>query len=342
MLLSSLAESVYWFARYIERSENIARMILVNDGLLLDIPPHCNPGWAPLVHISGGSDLFYRHYDAASERNVIRYLAVDRDNNPSAMLNCVVNARENFRAARALFPKPVWEVLNNLHTYVEANQMAVLLGKQRYGFLRQVIDLCHLIGGKLATTMSHDDIYEFARMGFNLERADMTSRVIDVRAQSMLKTGAAELQPFEDIQWKSVLDSLAAWQMYRRSAPVRINGVDVLHFLLKDRHFPRAVSHCLMQLEQSLYALAGEDIPRQALSDARRKVNEVNVGAIVGDQLHRYVDELQLQFIAMHDELALRYFAAGDEPPAAASDTGPAAPGAVQRCQPPAGEVAVV
>lgn len=74
MLLSSLAESVYWFARYIERSESIARMILVHDSLLLDIPPHCNPGWAPLVNISGGCDTFYRCYDGASERNVVHYL----------------------------------------------------------------------------------------------------------------------------------------------------------------------------------------------------------------------------------------------------------------------------
>ena len=342
MLLSSLAESVYWFARYLERSESIARMILVNDGLLLDIPPHCNPGWVPLVNISGGAESFHRHYDAASERNVIRYLALDREKNPSAMLNCVSSARENFRAARALFPKPVWEVLNNLHTYVEQNQLAILLGRRRYGFLRQVIDMCHLIGGKLATTMSHDEIYEFARIGFNLERADMTSRVINVRAESMLNTGVAELQPFEDIQWKGVLDSLAAWQMYRRTAPVRINGVDVLHFLLKDRHFPRAVSHCLMQLEQSLYALALEEVPRQALADARRTVMDANVGAIVGDRLHRYLDELQLRFTAIHDELALRYFAAGEEPPAAVNATGPAAPGCAKRSQPSSGEVAIV
>jgi len=281
MLLSSLAESVYWFARYIERSESIARMILVHDSLLLDIPHHCNPGWAPLVNISGGCDTFYRCYDGASERNVIHYLLADSKNNPSAMLNCVVNARENCRAARALFPKPVWEVLNNLNAYVEENRLAALPGKKRYGFLRHVIDLCHLLGGKLATTVSHDEIYEFARIGFNLERADMTSRVTDVRARNMPGTSGTGLEPFEDIQWKGVLDSLAAWQMYRRSAHTRINGVDVLQFLLKDRHFPRAVNHCLMQLEQSLYALAVENIPRNALADARRKVSEADLDAIV-------------------------------------------------------------
>ena len=321
MLLSSLAECVYWFGRYIERTENIARMILVNDSLLLDIPPHCDPGWAPIVHISGSSDIFYDHYASASESNVIRYLVVDTENNPASMLGCINNARENLRAARALFPKPVWEVLNDLHTYVQDQQPAALIRKQRYGFLRHVIDACHLAAGKLAATMSHDEIYEFARMGFNLERADMTSRVINVRAENLLKTSGDGLQPFDVIQWKSVLDSLAAWQMYRRGAHIRVSGVDVLRFLLKDKHFPRAISHCLTQLEQSLYALAVDETPRNALLDARRKVNEVKFEAIVGAQLHAYIDDLQLRFMAIHDELTERYFAGGDDVTTALPDT---------------------
>lgn len=342
MLLSSLAESVYWFARYIERTENIARMILVNDGLLLDIPPHCNLGWAPIINISGGSEVFERCYDTASERNVIQYLVIDNENNPSAMHQCVTNARENLRAARALFPKPVWEALNDLHSYLKEEQYAVLVRKQRYRFLRHIIDSCHLVAGKLSATMSHDEIYEFMRMGFNLERADMTSRVIDVRAENLLGSSGEELKPFDDIQWKSVLDSLAAWQMYRRGAQIRLNGVDALRFLLKDRQFPRSISHCLMQLEQSLYALAVDDAPRNALLDARRKVKEVDFEAIVGDQLHRYIDELQLQFMAIHDELTSRYFAGGGESPVAAESFDPTEHGGVNRSQLPSEEGAIV
>ena len=77
MLLSSLAECVYWFGRYMERTENTARMILVNDSLLLDIPPHCNPGWGPIIQITGSAEAYFEHHESAEERSVVRFLLVD-------------------------------------------------------------------------------------------------------------------------------------------------------------------------------------------------------------------------------------------------------------------------
>lgn len=324
MLLSSLAECVYWFGRYMERTENTARMILVHDSLLLDIPSHCHPGWEPMLQITGSAAAFFDNYQQADERSVIRYLLIDSESNPGTMLNSITLARENLRTARALFPKPVWEVVNDLYSYAKANQSSALAGKQRYKFLRRVIDACHLLAGKLALTSSHDEIYEFTRMGFNLERADMISRVIGVGAENLLSSGADGLQPFSDIQWKGVLDSLAAWQMYRRRAHMRINGADVLRFLLKDPQFPRAINHCLLQLEQSLYALAVSDTPRSALQESRRLVRNVNTEGLAGERLKAFIDELQLGFGAIHEELSRHYFE-GREPAAAdvRSSSGP-------------------
>ena len=312
MLLSSLAEHIYWFGRYIERVENTARLILVNDSLLLDIPPQCNTGWAPLIRITGSAESFGLQHEEASEANVIRFMVMETDGNPGSMLNSVNHARENLRTCRALFPKPVWEAINNLHSHINDNHGAALTGKQRYRFLRRTIDECHLIAGKLAVSISHDDIYEFARMGFNLERADMTSRVIDVRAQHLLEADDDGLRPFDDIQWKSILDSLAAWQMYRRGAHIHISGRAVLRFLLLDRHFPRAINHCLLQLEQSLYALAVNDAPRRALLETQRQLKNTDVDTILGPRLHAYIDDLQLRFMAIHAELSSRYFDSSD------------------------------
>jgi uncharacterized alpha-E superfamily protein len=308
MLLSSLAESVYWFGRYMERTESTARLILVNDNLLLDIPPHCNPGWGPLLQITGNKESFREHYPEICENSVIRYLVLDSGNNPGAMLSSIDNARENMRTARALFPKPVWEVINSLQDHVRENGSAALSPAQRYRFLREVIDYCHLLSGKLAASMSHDQIFTFSRLGFNLERADMTSRVIDVRAQNLLYAQGEDLKPFDDLLWKSILDSLAAWQMYRRNAHFRISGVQVLRFLLQDRQFPRAISHCLLQIEQCLYSLAVNETPRRALLEAQKLVRNVNIPAIVDAHLHQFVDDLQLQFMAIHAEISSRYF----------------------------------
>ncbi len=319
MLLSSLAECVYWFGRYMERTENTARMILVNDSLLLDIPPHCNPGWAPIIQITGSADAYFERYDSADERSVVRFLLLDSKNNPGAMLNSIEMARENLRTTRALFPSPVWEVVNDLHGFVKGHSASALTRKRRYKFLRQVIDDCHTLAGKLAVTTSHDEIQEFVRMGYNLERADMTSRIIDVRAENLFGDDSDGLQPFEDIQWKSVLDSLAAWQTYRRCIHMQISGGEILRFLLKDRQFPRSIDRCLGQLEQSLYALAIDDAPGQALQKTRRKLREARVDHLAGPRLHRFIDELQRGFNTIHDELAGRYFEGHEILPDAAS-----------------------
>jgi uncharacterized alpha-E superfamily protein len=308
MLLSSLAESVYWFGRYMERAENTARMILVNDSLLLDIPPHCNPGWAPIIQITGSADAYFAQHDSADERSVVRFLLMDRGKNPGSMVNSIDMARENLRTTRALFPSPVWEVVNDLHSYVQEHSASALTRRRRYTFLRRVIDDCHTLAGKLAVTTSRDEIFEFVRMGYNLERADMTSRIIDVRADNLLSDHGEGLQPFDDIQWKSVLDSLAAWQTYRRCIRIQVNGVEILRFLLKDRQFPRSVDHCLGQLEQSFYALAMGDAPRQALHETRRKLREARMEGLAGRRLHDFIDDLQQGFNTIHDELSMRYF----------------------------------
>lgn len=125
MLLSSLAEHIYWFGRYIERTENTARLILVNDNLLLDLPVQGNPGWAPVIQITGSSDTFYEHHRDATERSVIRYLVADCKNNSGAMLNSIAQARENLRTCRAVFPKPVWIAAQNTsNTCVRESEQA--------------------------------------------------------------------------------------------------------------------------------------------------------------------------------------------------------------------------
>jgi len=343
MLLSSLAESVYWFGRYIERTENTARLILVNDSLLLDLPAHCSLGWTPIIEITGGRNAFLQHHDPADEHSAVRFLLVDCDNNPGALLNSIERARENLRTTRSLFPNPVWEAVNDLYAYVKEHHVSALTRQRRYKFLRHVIDGCHLIAGKIAVTTSHDDIYEFVRMGFNLERADMTSRVIDIRAGDRFQTSSEGLLPFEDIQWKSVLDSLAGWQMYRRYAHIRVSGVDVLRFLLQDRQFPRAIHHCLAQLEQSLYLLAVNDAPRGALLQTRRKLRDMRIEKIMGEPLHRHIDELQKGFNSIHTELSQRYFEnrsvlatrAGNRAPTRAAKSGTGAVAAAVAAAPP-------
>ncbi len=315
MLLSSVAERVYWFARYVERVENTARMILVNNNLLLDMPRNSTLGWAPIVSITGIPEKFYEKHKEATERNVMSFLVMD-SNNPSCMMCSIGHARENLRTSRAIFPRAIWETLNDLYNYAKDNKSAVLTRRDRYNFLIHVIDSCHLISGKLSASMSHDQIYEFVRMGRNIERADMTTRVIDVRAENLLPKHDEDLKPFDDIQWKSVLDSLAGYQMYRRYVHVRVHGVEVLRYLLQDIHFPRAIHHCLNQLELCLRNLPMNEAPQYALVKAQRMVRNAKVEKIVHDNLNDYINQLQLAFIDINAELTSTYFEGKEISPA--------------------------
>jgi uncharacterized alpha-E superfamily protein len=312
MLLSSVAEHVYWMARYVERAENTARIILVNNNLLLDMPRSIELGWEPLVAITGNAELFREHYDEASERNVIRFLVSDVRNS-NCIINSLAQARENLRTTRAILPRAVWETLNDLHAYASDNKTSGMSRRGRYAFMRRIIDYSQLLAGKLSSTMSHDQAYDFLRMGRNMERADMTTRVIDVRGSNLLPSITEELRPFDDIQWKSVLDSLAGYQMYRRHVHVRVRGREVLRFLLQDTRFPRAVHYCLAEVESCLRCLDSSESPLRALGMAQRVLSRVGVDEIVGDGLTDFLNEFQLVHSELNSQITASYFEVGEE-----------------------------
>mgnify|MGYP001816128930 FL=1 len=313
MLLSSVAERVYWMSRYIERAENTARIILVNHNLLLDMPRTRELGWEALVAIMGSREAFYEHHAEASERNVIRYLVSD-PHNPNSLVACLAQARENLRTTRAIVPRSAWETLNDTYAYASENKASAAARRGRYAYLRHIIDSCHMLGGKLSGTMSHDQTYDFLRMGRNMERADMTTRVIDVRGSNLLPSHSEELKPFDDIQWKSVLDSLAAYQMYRRQVHVRVFGKAVLRFLLQDAVFPRAVQYTLSEVEHCLRSLPGNEAALRVLGRAQRMVQQVEVSGIVHAGLTDFINELQLVHSELNGQLMASFFEAVEEP----------------------------
>jgi uncharacterized alpha-E superfamily protein len=307
---------MYWMARYVERAENTARIILVNQNLLLDMPRTMELGWQPLVAIMGCKEAFFEHYEEATERAVIRYLVSD-PRNPNCLVSSLAQARENLRTTRAILPRSAWETLNDVHAYASENKAAATARRARYDYLRRIIDYCHMLGGRLSATMSHDQTYDFLRMGRNMERADMTTRVIDVRGSNLLPTHSEELKPFADIQWKSVLDSLAAYQMYRRQVHVRVFGKGVLRFLLQDHQFPRAVRYTLSEVEHCLRSLPGNEASLRVLGRAQRMLTRVDVSGIVKAGLDDFINDLQLVHGELNAELSVSFFEAEQEPPEA-------------------------
>lgn len=307
-MLSRVAEQLYWFARYIERAENTARMINVNTNLLLDLPRTREFGWEPLIKISGDEELFAELYDTPDERDVIKFLASDT-RNPSSILSCLFYARENLRTTRDIVPREAWELVNDLSLFIKNDTTNNLSRRRRYSFLKTIIGGSHQITGLLSGTMNHDQGYDFVRIGRNLERADMTTRLVDVRSDDLLLDHEG-LTPYTNIQWVSVLKSLTAYQMYRQYMKLRVRGAQVLQFLLQTEEFPRSFAHCLLHVQLCLENLPECDSLLRQVMSLRRNIKDADVVdlATAGEGLHSYIDSLQAQLAGLHDAISARYF----------------------------------
>ena len=319
-MLSRVAEHIYWMTRYIERAENIARLMNVNSHLLLDLPKRMRLGWEPIIDILGCRELFFTLNDSAAERQVLRFVISDL-NNPGSILSTLRLARENARTIRDIIPREAWEHINDLYQQASKSSQSGLSPRKRYDYLRSIILGSQTLTGMLAGTMTHDEGYEFLRLGRNLERADMTTRIIDVRSATLLpdvgegNPGASEgSQPFENIQWMSVLKSLTAYQMYRRAVQVRVRRPDVLRFLFQERRFPRAFYHTVCEAETCLEALPHNEKPRKAVTRVKNKVMRAKPESLSQIELHEFIDQLQLGLARVHDAIAESYFRARRQP----------------------------
>lgn len=306
-MLSRVAENLYWMARYIERAENTARMVSVNGHLQLDLPERAKTGWQPLIEITGGASLFRRLHRSAGEKNVVAFLVTD-DRNPGSIVASLRAARENARTVRDLLPREAWEQISGLYAGAAQHIRKGELRPDRDRYLRAIVLGAQTCTGLLAGTMSHDVGYDFLKAGRNLERADMTSRIIDVRSADLLPAQGSGLRPFETIQWMSVLKSLSAYQMYRQHVDKSVRRVPVLEYLLKDEEFPRALFHCLGEIEGCLKGLPRNEAALRVITRLRRTVVAADVESLEQRHLNEFLDGLQVMLGDLNDRIRETYF----------------------------------
>lgn len=306
-MLSRVASNIFWMARYLERAENTARVINVNSHLLLDLPKTVKLGWEPIVDILSVREDFYDHYEQADEHSVVKYMVSDK-NNPGSIINSLTNARENARTIREIIPRESWEQINALYLSAKKNCQSILGRRHRYESLIGVIRGNQTITGMLSGTMTHDEGYAFLRMGRNLERGDMTTRIIDVRSATLLPELQHEQSAFDNIQWMGVLKSMSAYQMYRREMRLRINRADVLKFLLLESRFPRSLVHTMEQVKAFLQALPRHDNAIKPIDALNAQLLEARPQSLKQERLHEFIDDMQLGLIRIAEQISDTYF----------------------------------
>ncbi len=311
-MLARVAERMYWFGRYVERAENMARLISVNTNLVLDMPK-VKHIWASVIDITGTTAEFGQRYTRLDERNVVKFLLEDQH---ASIRAAVRMARENARTTREIMPAEAWERINELHLYLRRNADQGLDRDGRHKFLSDIGGLCHQLTGLLSGNMSANSAYSFIKIGRNLERADMTTRIVDVGCLNLMNP-QVDLSEYANILWMNVLRSLTAYQMYRQHVQDRVNGEDVVDFLLKNEQFPRAVSHCLGEVHDCALKLPHNDEAVRSIAQARRMITSNDVIALLNEsKLHEFIDEVQLALAELHTRVAASWF--GHEPATAA------------------------
>lgn len=243
-MLSKVAEKLYWAARYMERVESTARLVSVYDNLLFDLPKEFDITWFNLVTINRAEELFDKRYQNRDERNVVKFLLAD-DSNPSSMLSALEMVRENVRTTRDVLPHDLWEMVNELHIFATENIKQGINRSARQKFLDQMVKGCQQINGLLMGTMSRDPSWHFLRLGRNIERADMVTRLLDAGTAVRILSEAEIHMKVSQVIWGNVLRSNSAELSYRRTVRKAVNNCDVATFLLYDPHFPRSFYFCL-------------------------------------------------------------------------------------------------
>ena len=307
-MLSRAAERIYWAPRYLERAENTARLVNVYASLMLDLPKEVGIHWGQLIQITGNQRNYRKRFKSTGEMTVVKFMVADPEN-PGSIMSCLTMARENMRTSRDLIPNEGWEHVNEL--YLFAHKKLALKGQRKrlHQFLSDVVMRCQQITGLLAGTMSHGHAYQFLRLGRNLERADMSTRILDIGSANILASGG-ELGRLESRLWMHILQALSGYQMYRQNVPSRIRGRSAAEYLLKDTLFPRAVGHCLKEVEGCLELLPRNEKCLQQVRQTRDFVNNTDVLELYNSkQLDKLLDEIQVRLSDLDKTICETWFA---------------------------------
>ncbi|WP_019498200.1 alpha-E domain-containing protein [Pseudanabaena sp. PCC 6802] len=311
-MLSRVADSIYWLNRYIERAENVARFIDVNLKLIMEMPIGLAQ-WEPLIMTTGDLSMFQTRYGQATAENVIHFLSFD-PKYPNSILSCLRAARENARSIREIISTEMWEQINSFYLFVQEAATKQSSSEMHHEFFAEVKIASHLFAGIMDATMTHNEGWHFGQVGRFLERADKTSRILDVKYFILLPSVKDVGTTLDEVEWMSLLKSASAYEMYRKTGQHRITPTQVAEFLILNREFPRSIQFCLLQAERSIYQIAGTPSGtwtnplERTLGQLRSELDYLTIEEIIQSGLHEFLDHLQQRLNDVGDKIFQTFF----------------------------------
>lgn len=308
-MLSRVANSIYWMARNCERAENLARFIEVTINYGLDQPEDGIDHWEPLVRATGDQEYFEKHYDQPSLPSVCRFLTFDSKYHSSIKV-CITNARENARTVREAIASEAWEQLNSLYHFVKsASKDPQFIPDAE--FYDDIVQHCYMLTGVLSATMTRGEGWHFYNVGRLLERADKTSRILDVKYFTLLRHVREIDTTIDDLLWSAVLRSACGFEMFRKRHHA-LTVKRIVDFLVFDEEFPRSIYYSVQEALESLHRIPGPDgMLNSAIerTDALlNRLRETDAQQLIDHGLHEFTDSIQLTLNEIGDEIQRTYF----------------------------------
>jgi uncharacterized alpha-E superfamily protein len=299
--------------RYIERAENIARFITVNLNLSLDFFSESSWQWQPIIMATGDQELYEKQYGRDySSGNVIHFLALDQDYSNS-IISCLRAARENARSVREIISSEMWEQVNRYYLELKDATQTDFASRNPHKFFKIITMRGHMFTGLMYSTMSHGEAFQFALTGLLLERADKTTRILDVKYFMLLPEAGDVNTPYDSIQWAAVLKSASGLEMYRKRFH-RIIPKQVCDFLIFDGDFPRSTRYCLKTAEKSLHNISGAPVgtvsntAEKSLGRLCADLDYSDIDEVITAGMHDYLDDLQVKINNVGNQLHDSFF----------------------------------
>ncbi|MEM7073521.1 MAG: alpha-E domain-containing protein [Pseudomonadota bacterium] len=313
-MLGKTGNGLFWMYRYLERAENNARLIETGQRISLTRTGAAEDDWMPVLQTTGANAGYSDKHSEVSKDTAIDWMLRDPDN-PSSVRSAIEAARLNARMVRTALTAEVWSAMNGC--YIDVKQ--ALTRKVNERDLPSVLGLVRqrtaLVRGATHGTMLRNDMYDFARLGTFLERADNTARILDTKYYVLLPTSAPVGSQLDNVQWGTILRSVSGESGYRKVYGQKVRPRDITTFLILDLRMPRSLNFCCSKLRDNLGYLATDYGARPAsfgMADGLcRRFMSHDVDAIFEYGLHQYIQDIvsALYELGHQIEVDYRFFA---------------------------------
>jgi uncharacterized alpha-E superfamily protein len=315
-MLSRVADSCYWLSRYIERAETHARLLNVNMGLMLDLEDadadSTRENWKPVLATLEDQELFNTLYEQIDGESVMEFVTFEKKN-PNSVISAISSARENARTVREQISSEMWEHLNKLYLYLRSEAARAEYRHAPHDFYRKIIDGSHLFQGITDATMTHGEGWDFIQVGKFLERADSTSRVLDMKYHILLPSGERVGGSVDLTQWMAVLKSCSALEAYLKIRIGHVAAWEVAEFLILHHSFPRSIRFSVDSMDRAIHRISGtkvsgshNDVERLS-GMLRAQIDYATIESVFSIGLHQYLDQTQKRLTDISDKLVKTY-----------------------------------